>query len=61
MTGPKVRCRDCAEYKGERCEVKMKYMNPKTPRYCKAYKPTEQLDLLAWVGAGLNPEHWWPP
>jgi len=41
----KVRCRDCKAYSGEHCEVKMKYMNPDTPRYCLHFEHKGQRPL----------------
>lgn len=42
---PKVRCRDCVEFKGYRCEKRMMYMNPNKPRYCRRFSPKGQATL----------------
>jgi len=55
---PRVRCRDCKQLKGERCEIKMKYMNPDTLRYCLHYENKDQQPLPIWQS---YPGHCWPP
>lgn len=36
---PKVRCRDCAQLEGHRCEERMSYMNPDKQRHCRQFRP----------------------
>lgn len=37
MPTAKVKCRDCRLLKNYRCELRMEYMMPDKPRYCKHF------------------------